>query len=204
MISMPKFRRRRFLIWPLVVAMLCAAACSRPTGIPAEGTVQDNPAPFRPDSHTDTDDASAAPPTGPQEKGLPFRESQDLPAGTLLTVRLDGAITAGTSMTQNSFEAVVDEPVVLEGNTLIPRGTTVVGRIEAARISSVKPNRAYVRLSLQSVHIGGLDVPVQTASLFTRQIPESDDLIRVEKGHRLTFRLTEPIFLNSQRAKVGR
>ena len=204
MISMPEFRRRRFLIWPLVIVMLCAVACSRPTGVPAEGTVQDNPAPFHPDSHTDPDDAAAAPPTGPQEKGLPFRESQDLPAGTLLTVRLNGAITAGTSMTQNSFEAIVDEPVVVDGNTLIPRGATVVGRIESARISSVKPNRAYVRLALQSVHIGGLDVPVQTASLFTRQIPESDDLIRVEKGRRLTFRLSEPIFLNSQRAKVGR
>jgi hypothetical protein len=195
--------RRRRLICPVILALLCAAACSRPADVPTGGTLQDDAAPFRPDSHGDGDD-SATPPIAPPEKGLPFRDSQTLPPGTLLTVRLKGAITTGTATSQNSFQAVVDEPVVVEGNTLIPRGTAVVGRIESSRISKVKPNQAYVRLALESVQMGGLEVPVQTASLFTRETPQSDESIRMEKGRRLTFRLMEPVVLNTQSANVGR
>jgi len=192
--------RRRRLIYPVILALLCAAACSRPADVPTAGTIQDNPAPFRPDSGDD----SAAPAIAPPEKGLPFRDSQTLPPGTLLTVRLKGAITTGTTISPNSFQAVVDEPVVVEGNTLIPRGTAAVGRIESSRISKVKPNQAYVRLALQSVHIGGLDVSVQTASLFTRETPQRDESIRMEKGRRLTFRLMEPVVVNTQSAQAGR
>jgi len=61
-----------------------------------------------------------------------------------------------------------------------------------------------VRLALDSIHLGGVDVPVQTASLFTRQNPESDDLIRLEDGRRLTFRLTGSVYLGTQRAQIGR
>jgi hypothetical protein len=194
---------RRRLICPVIVALLCAAACSRPADLPTAGSLQDNPAPFRPDSHGEGDD-SAAPSIAPPEKGLPFRDSETIPPGTLLTVRLKGAITTGTTISENSFQAVVDEPVVTDGNILIPRGTAVVGRIESSRISKVKPNQAYVRLALESVHIGGLEVPVQTASLYARETPQSDDSIRMEKGRRLTFRLMEPLVVNTQSAKVGR
>lgn len=191
---------RRVLISPLIVVLLCLAACSRPAGGPAEGALQDTAAPFRTADPGDTSGEYVSPP----EKGLPFRDSQSLPAGTLLTVRLSSAITAGTSISANSFEGVVDEPVVIDGNTLIPRGATVIGRVQSARISSVKPNRAFVRLALQSVHIGDLDIPIQTASLFTRETPQSDELIRVENGRRLTFRLSDSLSLNVQRAKAGR
>lgn len=201
MLSSEYWRRR--LICPVILVLLCSAACSRPADLPTEGTIQDNSAPFRPDSHGDGDE-SAGQPVGPPEQGLPFRDSQSLPAGTLLTVRLKGAITTGTTISENSFQAIVDEPVIIEGNTLIPRGTTVVGRVESSRISTLRPNRAYVRLALESMHIGGMEVPVQTASLFTRETPQRDESIRMEKGRRLTFRLMEPVVLNTQSAKVGR
>lgn len=201
MTSMGKFGRHGRLIWPVILALLSAAACSRPTGVPTPRSAQQSPTPF----HAESDEAEAgAPPAGPQQTGLPFHDSETIPAGTLLTVRLKGAVTAGTSITANSFVAVVDEAVMVDGNTLIPRGTIAAGRIESARISAVKPNRAYVRLALQSVHIAGVDVPLQTASLFTRQNPQSDDLIRLEDGRRLTFRLTESVPLATQRAQVGR
>lgn len=199
---MSRFGIKRVLTSPLILVLLWSAACSRPAGGPAMGALQDTAAPFRPDSHADPTDPSGES-VSPPENGLPFRDPQ-LPAGTLLTVRLKTAITAGTSISANSFEGVVDEPVIIDGNTLIPRGASVIGLVQSARISAVKPNRAFVRLALQSIHIGDLDVPVQTASLFTRETPQSDELIRVENGRRLTFRLSDPLSLTVQRAKVGR
>ena len=56
------------------------------------------------------------------ETSLPFHDSNSLPAGTLLTVRLKNPISAEIPDANLAFEAVVDEPVAVEGNQLVPRG----------------------------------------------------------------------------------
>src|SRR5579864_244829 len=137
MTSMSQRCRCRALIWPIVIALLCTIACSRPAGVPAAGASEPPQAPFGGDSAA-SDGRSETPtsqPSAPPSNTLPFHDGQNLPAGTLLTVRLKGPVIAGSTMTQVSFEAVVDEPVVVDGNIMIPRGTTVAGRIESARIS---------------------------------------------------------------------
>jgi hypothetical protein len=128
----------------------------------------------------------------------PFENSPLLPAGALVTVRLKVPLVAGSG-SRESFAAVLDEPVVVEGNTLIPRDAIVSGRIETAHTSRVTPDRAYVRLTLDSVRVDGSDVPIQTASLFARPLPTTNtgsDTIRLEKGRRMTFRLKGPVFLH--------
>ena len=118
----------------------------------------------------------------------------ELPAGTLLTVRLKTSVYASTSPSEGSFEAVVELPVVVDGSTIIPKGASVAGHVESAQTSKIKPNRGYVRLALQSVDLGDRRVPVQTASLFAREAPLADQpisVIHLEKGRRLTFRLAQ-------------
>jgi len=120
-----------------------------------------------------------------------------------VTVRLKVPLLAGSGY-RESFEAVLDEPVVVEGNTLIPRDAIISGRIESTHTSRVTPDRGYVRLTLDSVQVDGLDVPIQTASLFARSLPTADadsDTIRLEKGRRMTFRLKEPVFLQLSSSK---
>jgi len=123
-----------------------------------------------------------------------------------MTVRLKSAIVAAEKGSTDAFVAIVDEPITFEGNTLIPRGTIVSGRVGAAHIPNLRPDRGYVRLGIESVNLDGLDLPVQTATLFARQI--SGDLrpgiIRLEKGRRLTFRLAEPFYPGEQHASVSR
>jgi hypothetical protein len=117
-------------------------------------------------------------------------------------VRLKGPISASAAGESNSFQASIDQPVLVEGNTLIPRGTVVTGRVQSARSSKVKPGRGYVQLALNSVHIAGADLPMQTASLFVRQSAGlktskntvSSAAFHLDKGYRLTFRLTEPVY----------
>jgi hypothetical protein len=100
----------------------------------------------------------------------------------------------------------LEEPVVVAGNTLIPRDALVSGEIESAHVLKSKSDRGYVCLTLNSVHLEGVSVPIQTASLFARQPSGADaksDTIRLETGRRLTFRLKEQVFLRSNASKSG-
>jgi hypothetical protein len=206
MTYMSQFRKFQRPVWPLMLALVCAVSCSRQIDVPTEGSPQADQTPFREKGASDGGSDAIGSVAGLSQaygNGLPFRNSQYVPAGTLLTVRLKSSITAGSITTENSFQAVVEEPVVVEGNTMIPQGAVVAGRIESSRISKVKPDRGYVRLALESVHVGGLDVPVQTASLFAPQAPQDEETIRLEKGRRLTFRLMQAVSLNGQRAQLN-
>ena len=193
----------------IVLAMaLVASGCSRPIAVPGDGVAaQPDPhqAPFQADGtklvnagkDTAVLDGKAI------DNQLPFHDHQNLPAGTLISVRLKTPIFAEDPEASDAFDAVVVEPVVIEGDTLIPTGILVSGRIESALTSKVKRDRGYVRLKLASAHIGGQDVPLQTASLFARQAPLSDGaspIVRVEKGRRLTFALAEPVYIANQTA----
>jgi hypothetical protein len=188
-----------------MLAFICAFGCSRQMDVPTEEPAQADRTPFREKGAGDSGSDAIGSVAGLSQtggNGLPFRNSQYVPAGTLLTVRLKSSLTAGSAATGKSFLAVIEEPIVIEGNTLIPEGVVVAGRIESSRISKVKPDRGYVRLGLESVHVGGLDIPVQTASLFAPQTPQDEETIRLEKGRRLTFRLMQPVSLNGQRAQL--
>ncbi len=215
MTAMNRSRRLRVvLVGAVTFGLLWSAGCSSPTGVPTEGVAQaDQPqTPFH-DQGTSEASAGAGDSLGSREKAakpqnsLPFHDPQNLPAGTLLVVRLRSSVSAGNTPKDNRFDAIVDEPVVIEGNTLIPRGAVAAGRVESARVSALKPSRGYVRLALESVHVAGVDVPVQTASLFARQAPVSNASIPpflLEKGRRLAFRSTEPVNLPNQRAEAAR
>jgi hypothetical protein len=232
MIFMSRFRRPQGLtIWPLLLIILLAvlwtAGCTRPDGPQTDDAAlhtEQHSVPFHEEGATARPgDSPAAPETGKSpEAGLPFHESQNLPAGTLLTVRLKTPIAAENPGVNGTFEAVVDEAVVIEGNKLVPRGATVAGRVESARVSNVKrdhgtPYHGYVRLALDSIHLGDVSLPIQTSSLFVRgnagdkqvapgetpSSPASAVVIRLEKGRRLTFRLAEPAYVAaSQRTRV--
>jgi len=223
---MSRFRRPYGLtIWPMLLALVWTAGCARPVGLQSDDAAahaDPHSVPFHEGATAAAHPAdTAAPPSNTlnPETGLPFQDSQNLPVGTLLTVRLKNIISAENPDANLAFEAVVDEPVVIEGNKLVPRGVTVSGRVESTRASNLKRNRGSVRLTLDSIHLAGATLPIQTSSLFvqgnagdahvpTSEGPQSDDstaVIRLEKGRRLTFRLSEPVYVAaSQRTQAAR
>jgi hypothetical protein len=156
--------------------------------------------------------ASAVPDPAKADPGLPFRDGENLPAGTMITVRLQKDLTADNPDSSTTFDAVVDHAIVVEGATLVTRGANVMGRVESANASMMKQDQGYVRLTLATLSIGGRDLPVQTASLFARgnaAAPRDSEneaakpVVHLEKGRRLTFRLTEPVLLASQQGMPG-
>ena len=194
----------------MLLVLLGAIGCNGPASMPndeSSAPTDQHQAPFHDGASTSVASSpirllNASDQTAKPDKP-PFQE-ENLPAGTLVTVSLKSAILAGNSA-HNTFEAVVEEPVTIAGNTLIPRGAPVAGRIQSVRTSKVEPDRGYICLALASIHVGGIDLPVQTADLYARQsvtTGKSSSVSRLAKGRRLTFRLTEPAYVStSQRAR---
>lgn|SRR5579859_6899355 len=211
MVLMRQVRGCRGLAILILPTLFWAQGCSRPLALPADGSVPpvdrtssaladgSKPDDARPEESTNASQSGA-------QSNLPFKDRENLPAGTMISVRLSNAIAVGDPGASDAFEAVVSQPVVIGVNTLIPSGSTVAGHVESARISRVKPDRGYVRLTLASIHVRGADVPVQTSSLFARQSRSSDGslgAIRIEKGRDLTFRLSHPLYIATSYAQAG-
>jgi hypothetical protein len=206
-------RPRGRTILPLLLTLL--AGCSRPGGVRDGAAIAQPTAPFRDIDDPDPHPEVATIPSG-SDRGVPFHDSQDLPVGTLLTVRLRDPIhsnlpwaTSGTG-SGSTFVAQVDEPIVIEGATIIPRGASVAGRIESARSSTIQHSRGYVRLTLDQVEFAGRELPIRTSSLFARtnavgpQGRKASEMVSLEQGRRLTFRLAEAVSVINQTSNPAR
>ena len=226
---LPKVYYRGFWSSGLPTALLVLAvtvACSRPAGLRGDAKAPAGGSPFNQDAGGNTartPGANVADPSRVQDQtdargtptGVPFKTSspQGVPAGTLLTVRLQSSLSSARTATDGTFSAVLDAPIIVEDITVVPRGAPVKGRVESARASEAKRNSGYVRLTLDSMNIDGREVPLQTSSLFARgnalEIADpagpgsgyskyaGPRTIRLKKGRRLTFRLTMPLELGS-------
>jgi hypothetical protein len=193
-----------------VLLSLCCITCGRPVGSEQVGANARQPAPFRDagesSSVSTASSSSLAIPangSGPSRE-VPFH-AQNLAVGTLLSVRLNDALRADGRETNKVFTATLDEPVVVNGRTVLAQGATVAGRVESAELSGAFDRRGYLRLSLNSIEAGGRDFSVSTSTLFARGTitgrrdhGQTGSIVELESGRRLTFRLTEPLQLSDQ------
>ena len=106
---------------------------------------------------------------------LAAQTNAPVPAGTALIVRLDTTLATFSSRVGDPFRASVTHPIVVNGQTLIPAGASVEGRVtkvsEPRRISGkptigilpeavIMPNgeRYYLDATLTDTNIKGTDV----------------------------------------------
>jgi hypothetical protein len=91
-----------------------------------------------------------------------------IPSGTPITVRLQSNVSSGSSHTGESFDAVLDEPLIINGQTVASRGAHVKGRIVSAKSSGHLKDPGYIRLTLMSLAINGKELPIQTSTIFAK------------------------------------
>jgi hypothetical protein len=91
-----------------------------------------------------------------------------LPAGTPVTVRLQTPVSSASSETGEVFDAVLDEPLVVEGQTVAPRGAAVRGKVTIARHSGRLHHPGELGLTLVSVSLGGQEVPLETSHIYAK------------------------------------
>ena len=141
----------------LLLILALAVGCSRQPGVQADETANtDQQLPF--DRPADKNGIS---PTGSLTPAA-------IPAGTPLTIRLQSSLSSAASQSGDSFDAVLDEPIVIDGQTVAPRGAAVTGRVVAAKASGRLQDPGYLRLTLTSIEVNGKALPLQTSSIFAK------------------------------------
>jgi hypothetical protein len=89
----------------------------------------------------------------------------EIPAGTQITVRLiDGADSERDSLGK-TYRASVEQPVVLNGQTVIPRGADAVAVLNDAQQSGKIEGKTALTLALRSVTVNGRTYDLATSNV---------------------------------------
>ncbi|HKE22845.1 MAG TPA: hypothetical protein VKB88_10670 [Bryobacteraceae bacterium] len=88
-----------------------------------------------------------------------------LSAGTNLVVRMIDAVDSEKANVGQTFRASMDEPVAVNGDTVIPRGSDVVVKLVDAKDSGRATGRAELTLSLQSIIVNGKTVDINSQNI---------------------------------------
>jgi hypothetical protein len=94
--------------------------------------------------------------------------TDEIPVGTEFTVRLQLALSSADSRVGDSFQVVLDEPVVVAGRTVLPRGTPFTGSVVAARASGGPQDPGYLRVTLVLMAVDGKSIALRTSSIFAK------------------------------------
>jgi BON domain len=88
-----------------------------------------------------------------------------VPAGTSLTIAVDQALGSKTSQTGQAFLATLAQPVTVQGNVAIPKGSRVTGTVITAKEKGKIKGEGQLSLALTSITIRGQNYTIQTAAL---------------------------------------
>jgi hypothetical protein len=95
-----------------------------------------------------------------------------LPEGTLIVVRLRASVSSALSHSGDSFNAVVDEPVIVNDETLVEKGSEAVGRVLEVKSATggVRGQTVpgYLRIVLVSLTSRGQTIGIETSSIFAK------------------------------------
>src|SRR5437660_9317291 len=150
----------------IVLLMLSLiSACGRPTsdsGGNASSSADSQKLPF------DRQPRSTG--ISPSQSLIP--SANKLPEGTPIPTRLQSALSSASAHPGDTFGAIVDEPVVVDGQTLIDRGTPATGRVLEAKPSAHSPGHSpapgVLRIVLVSLTVAGRSFMIVTSSIFAK------------------------------------
>ena len=105
-----------------------------------------------------------------------------LPAGTNLVIRMIESVDSETNRVGQSFRASMDQPVLVDGEIVIPRGADAVVKLVDSKDSGKLTGRAELTVSLQSVSINGHMVDINTQSINKESGSQGEKTAKVAGG----------------------
>ena len=100
--------------------------------------------------------------TTPAAKAAAVKEKLTIPSGTVLTVLLIDGLGTDTNSAGDRFMASLAEPIVVDGSTLVPKGTKVRGRVIGVEASGRVKGLASIGLALTDIMQGNRMVAITT------------------------------------------
>ncbi|HXZ81481.1 MAG TPA: hypothetical protein VEG30_16255 [Terriglobales bacterium] len=88
--------------------------------------------------------------------------SVTIPAGERISVRTIDGIDSTKNRVGDRFQASLEEPLVVDGNVVVPKGADVYGRLAESKTSGTFSGRSQLRLELTGIVVNGQTVPVLT------------------------------------------
>ena len=154
----------RIAVVLLTLSLICA--CGRPPAENAANSADSQKLPF------DRQPRSTG--ISPSQSLIP--SATKLPEGTPIPIRLQSALSSASSHAGDTFSATLDEPVTIDGQTLIARGTPATVRVLEAKPAASSRGRSlgrslepgYLRIVLVSLNVGGRQVMIETSSIFAK------------------------------------
>jgi hypothetical protein len=122
----------------------------------------------------------APPPSPPNPAAAP--KPVTVPAGTTVNVRLTDTIDVDASQAGMKFKAIVDDPVMLGGNIVIPRGAVAVLQAVKVEQSGKMKGSDKISLKLHSIGFGGKVYEVVSAYVETKGKGEGQKTARKVGG----------------------
>lgn len=98
------------------------------------------------------------------QPGAPVAPAQvSIPKGTSLAIRVDQTISVKTSRPGDEFTGEIVEPIYAPDNSiLVPKGTRVRGRVDAAHRRGRFKGASYLDLRLTAMRLNGTEYPLET------------------------------------------
>ena len=131
-----------------------AAEAAYPAGPPMEAgnpPPETTPAPPEPPPAA----AQAPPPSPPPQKVM-------VPAGTQLTIRLNETLDSERNQIGDAFHASLSAPIMINGETVIPSGAEVTGRVADVKSAGRFAGNSLLTLELTSLSVNGRTYNIQT------------------------------------------
>ena len=138
--------------WMLSLFLLFALGCNKPS---QSGDSAQNP---------DNSQANNNAPANSQP-AEPVRTTLTVPAGRVLTVRLADEVGSKISQPGQTFGGSLARAVEVEGQVVIPAGARVQGVVVDAKAMGHFAGGALLELKLDSIHVNGEQLPVETATV---------------------------------------
>ena len=108
-----------------------------------------------PPSETATAAQAPLPPPPPPQKII-------VPAGTQFTVRLNDPLDSERNQVGDTFHGSLSAPIVINGETVIPSGADVAGRVADVKSAGRFAGNSVLTLELTSVSVNGKTYNIQT------------------------------------------
>jgi hypothetical protein len=142
---------------------------SETEGAPAMATRDENvasratvPAPATTAPEPSAEAPALQPPPGVAARAGTADYEVTLPAGTLFPVRMIDSIDTDKNQVGDHFSASLDDPVIIDGETVVPKNTIVHGHIIQARESGKISGAPELRLELTDFTVNGRQVFIRT------------------------------------------
>jgi hypothetical protein len=118
------------------------------------------------DALTADDSSSPAPsaqqPPSASTQPPPPPKKVTIPAGTQFTIRLNNPLDSERNQVGDTFHGSLSNPIVLDGETVVPSGADVVGRVAEVKSAGRFAGNSVLTLELTSLSMNGRTYNIQT------------------------------------------